>query len=85
MLIIAENQVSATAPLIQSLLAQQQDLTLQNQALRQKLADAKLISQAKRTLFRLRGMDEDAAHRFLQKESMNRRRPVVDLAKDILK
>ena len=45
---------------------------------RQRLAEAKFL------LMKRRGMDEPGAHRFLQKESMNRRKPLRDIVAAVL-
>lgn len=71
--------------LLLTLLSHQLALALQTLALRQRLTDKELVNKAKRLLMRMRGMDEASAHRYLQKESMNRRRPIIQLAKEILR
>lgn len=44
----------------------------------------KVIGQAKAMLMKKRGLDEPAAHRFLQKESMNRRKAMKEIAEALL-
>lgn len=53
-------------------------------ALEQTLADRGLLARAKLHLMRERSMSEAAAHRHLQKASMQRRRPLRDIAADML-
>jgi AmiR/NasT family two-component response regulator len=44
----------------------------------------KLVGKAKALLMKMRGIDEPGAHRFIQKESMNRRKPMKEIAESIL-
>ena len=52
--------------------------------LEQKLEDRKLIERAKGLLMDARGLAEADAYRLLQKESQNRNRPMVEIARSIL-
>lgn len=53
-------------------------------AFQEDLETRKLVARAKAVLMRKRGMDEPAAHRYIQKESMNRRKPMREIAEAIL-
>jgi GAF domain-containing protein len=53
-------------------------------AFQEDLETRKLVAQAKTVLMKKRGMDEPAAHRYIQKESMNRRKPMREIAEAIL-
>ena len=53
-------------------------------AFQEDLENRKLVSKAKAILIKKRGMDEPGAHRFIQKESMNRRKPMKEIAEAIL-
>ena len=52
--------------------------------LEQKIADRKLVEQAKGLLMEARGVSEADAYRMLQKESQNRNQPMVEIARSIL-
>jgi GAF domain-containing protein len=74
-----------------SLVASQSAIAIENArlqaataAIAEDLANRKIISRAKSLLMKKRKMDEPAAHRFLQKESMNRRKPMREIAEAIL-
>ena len=53
-------------------------------AIREDLESRKVIAKAKSLLMKKRRMDEPTAHRFLQKESMNRRKPMKEIAEAII-
>lgn len=53
-------------------------------AFQEDLKNRKLITKAKSLLMKKRGIDEPSAHRYLQKESMNRRKPMREIAEAIL-
>jgi signal transduction protein with GAF and PtsI domain len=53
-------------------------------AFAEDLAGRKSIAKAKALLIQKRRMDEPAAHRFLQKESMNRRKPMRAIAEALI-
>lgn len=57
---------------------QEEAATAEELQQRQRLAEAKFL------LMKRRGMDEPGAHRFLQKESMNRRKPLRDIVAAVL-
>ena len=57
----------------------------ENERLRAALGDFKLIDRAKCALVRYLGMTEKAAHRFIEKQAMDRRVPRREVALDILK
>ena len=74
-----------------SLIASQSAIAIENArlqaataAIAEDLASRKVISRAKTILMKKRKMDEPAAHRFLQKESMNRRKPMREIAEALL-
>jgi GAF domain-containing protein len=74
-----------------SLVASQSAIAIENArlqaataAIAEDLANRKVISRAKSLLMKKRKMDEPAAHRFLQKESMNRRKPMREIAEALL-
>jgi response regulator NasT len=50
-----------------------------------KLADIKTIERAKWVLAKYLNFSESEAHRYIQKNAMDRRRPQIDIAKDILR
>ncbi len=52
--------------------------------LEQKIADRKLVEQAKGLLMEARGLSEGDAYKMLQKESQNRNAPMVEIARSIL-
>jgi signal transduction protein with GAF and PtsI domain len=53
-------------------------------AFQEDLEARKLVAKAKAILMKKRGLDEPAAHRFIQKESMNRRKPMKEIAEALL-
>ncbi len=53
-------------------------------AIRQDLEARKIITQAKMLIMKKKRLDEPAAHRLLQRESMNRRKPMRDIAEALL-
>jgi GAF domain-containing protein len=74
-----------------SLIASQSAIAIENArlqaataAIAEDLANRKIISHAKTLLMKKRKMDEPTAHRFLQKESMNRRKPMREIAEALL-
>lgn len=74
-----------------SLVASQAAIAIENArlhaataAIRKDLESQKVIARAKTTLMKKRRIDEPAAHRFLQKESMNRRKPMREIAEAII-
>lgn len=60
-------------------------LQKQNEQLRQRLEDFKLIDRAKCCLVAVLGMDEERAHRYIQKRAMDMRLSQREIAEDILK
>ncbi|MDR0991461.1 MAG: ANTAR domain-containing protein [Ruminococcus sp.] len=50
-----------------------------------KLADIKTIERAKWVLAKYLNFSEAEAHRYIQKNAMDRRRPQIEIAKDILR
>ena len=74
-----------------SLVASQAAIAIENSrlqaataAFQEDLEARKLVSKAKAVLIKKRSMDEPSAHRFIQKESMNRRKPMKEIADAIL-
>jgi GAF domain-containing protein len=74
-----------------SLIASQSAIAIENArlqaataAIAEDLANRKIVGRAKSLLMKKRKMDEPAAHRFLQKESMNRRKPMREIAEALL-
>lgn len=60
-------------------------LQKQNEQLRQRLEDFKIIDRAKCCLVAVLGMDEERAHRYIQKRAMDMRLSQREIAEDILK
>lgn len=60
-------------------------LSVQNERLKSKISDLKLIDRAKCTLVQYLNMSENDAHRFIEKQAMNRRLPKREIALEILK
>ena len=74
-----------------SLIASQSAIAIENArlqaataAIAEDLANRKIISRAKSLIMKKRKLDEPGAHRFLQKESMNRRKPMREIAEALL-
>lgn len=74
-----------------SLVASQAAIAIENArlqsataAFQEDLQNRKLVTKAKSLLMKKRGMDEPAAHRYIQRESMNRRKPMKEIAEAIL-
>jgi len=74
-----------------SLVASQAAIAIENArlqaataAFQEDLEARKLVAKAKAVLMKKRGLDEPAAHRFIQKESMNRRKPMKEIAEALL-
>ena len=74
-----------------SLVASQAAIAIENArlqaataAFQEDLENRKLVAKAKAILMKKRGLDEPGAHRFIQKESMNRRKPMKEIAEAIL-
>ena len=59
-------------------------LETRNQQLRQRLEDFKIIDRAKCCLVAVLGMDEERAHRYIQKRAMDMRVSQREIALDIL-
>ena len=57
----------------------------QNQALKRKVDDVKVIERAKFCLIKYLGLDEKQAHRYLQKQAMDLRISPRAVADNILK
>ena len=53
-------------------------------AIQQDLETRRIVTQAKMLLMKTKRLDEPAAHRFLQRESMNCRKPMRDIAEALL-
>lgn len=49
-----------------------------------KLSERKLVERAKGVLMKSRGLDEDAAYELLRKLAMDRRKPLADVARQVL-
>lgn len=62
-----------------------QTLRLQNKTLKRKVEDIKYIERAKYTLIQYLGFDENKAHRYIQKQAMDRRITPREVADSILK
>lgn len=62
-----------------------QTLRMQNKKLKQKIDDIKYIERAKYTLIQYLGYDEENAHRYIQKQAMDRRITPREVANTILK
>ena len=60
-------------------------VSMENQRLQTKLLDQRVINRAKWALIRYVGMDEDAAHKFIEQQAMNLRISKRTAAENILK
>jgi len=74
-----------------SLVASQAAIAIENArlqtaaaAFQEDLLNRKTVTKAKTLLMKKKGLDEPAAHRYIQKESMNRRKPMKEIAEAIL-
>jgi GAF domain-containing protein len=74
-----------------SLVASQAAIAIENArlqaataAFQEDLESRKLVARAKAVLMKKRGLDEPNAHRYIQRESMNRRKPMREIAEAIL-
>ncbi len=57
----------------------------ENKKLRRKLEDIKLVNRAKFLIIQHLKLDEQKAHRYIERRAMDQRRSKGDIAKDILK
>ena len=57
----------------------------ENDRLRKKLEDVKIISRAKCVLISYQGMSEEEAHKYIEKKAMDERLPRIDVAKEVLR
>jgi response regulator NasT len=57
----------------------------ENEKLQKKIDEIKVVDQAKWTLIRTLGMNEEQAHRYIEKQAMDMRRSRYDIASCILK
>ncbi len=57
----------------------------ENKKLKNKIEDIKLIDRAKCTLISCMGIDEERAHRYIEKEAMDSRKSRQEIAKEIIK
>lgn len=62
----------------------QQALRKELDEVSRKLSERKLLEKAKGLLMKARGLDEDEAHHALRKLAMERSRPMVDVARDLI-
>lgn len=60
-------------------------LAAEKEELSQQLVDIKLINRAKSCLIRYLNLTEEQAHRYIQKQAMDLRKPQREVAEDILK
>jgi AmiR/NasT family two-component response regulator len=74
-----------------SLVASQAAIAIENArlqaataAFQEDLENRKLVAKAKTLLMKKKGLDEPSAHRYIQKESMNRRKPMKEIAEALL-
>jgi GAF domain-containing protein len=74
-----------------SLVASQAAIAIENArlqaataAFQEDLENRKLVAKAKTLLMKKRGLDEPSAHRYIQKESMDRRKPMKEIAEALL-
>jgi hypothetical protein len=88
--LLAASQTSGTLDLVERhvetvLRARQMDKVLEriSQELEQKVAERKLVTQAKAVLQRLHGMSEEEAHLQLQATSRKTRKPVKEVAREL--
>ena len=59
-------------------------LRQENETLRDNLEARKMIERAKGMLMKQRGVSEEQAYSFIQKVSMNMRKPMADVAQTIV-
>lgn len=57
----------------------------ENQKLQKKIEEIKVVDRAKWTLIRNLGMDEQQAHRYIEKQAMDLRKSRLEIASSILK
>jgi response regulator NasT len=57
----------------------------ENNKLRKKLEDVKIISRAKCVLISYLGMSEEEAHKYIEKQAMDMRLARIDVAKEVLR
>lgn len=60
-------------------------LIKENEELKDKIRDIKLIDRAKLTLIQYLNMSEEESHKYIEKQAMDRRITKVEVAKNILK
>ena len=56
----------------------------ENAKLQKKIEDLKLVSRAKLVLISYAGMSEEEAHKYLERQAMDRRMPRADVAREVL-
>ena len=61
-----------------------QDLRSQLQAMKDSLAQRKLVERAKGLIMRQRKCEEDEAYRVLQKSAMDQKKSIAEVAKDVI-
>lgn len=61
------------------------NLKNENDVLKNKIQEIKLVDRAKCVLIEYLNMSENEAHKYIEKQAMNNRLTKVDIAKDILK
>ena len=78
------NEIAVQIEVAQARYEQMKDLSAEVTALNQRLADRVLLDRAKGVLIDKHGLGEAEAMRFVQKRAMDERRPVRDVAAEIL-
>ena len=78
------NEIAVQIEVAQARYEQMKDLSAEVTALNQRLADRVLLDRAKGVLIDEHGLGEAEAMRFVQKRAMDERRPVRDVAAEIL-
>ena len=78
------NEIAVQIEVAQARYEQMKDLSAEVTALNRRLADRVLLDRAKGVLIDEHGLGEAEAMRFVQKRAMDERRPVRDVAAEIL-
>ena len=78
------NQLAAGIQLAWARFTQFMEILQRNRTLAENIENRKIIERAKEVLMRRYGWDEPTAWRKLQRDSMNTRKPIIELAHEIL-
>lgn len=86
--VIAVEDTGALLSLVQALLVCRRrflGLRTENEALHNKLSELRLVNRAKCVLIQYLGIGEAQAHRYMEKQAMDRRVSRTEIAREILK